>query len=781
MALVSGSVKSLVNGVSQQPAWVRLTSQGEVQENALSSLVEGVTKRPPSEHIARIKSSTFGNAFFHVINRDSNNRFAVVIVDDDLFVYDILTGTQKTVSFPDGKAYLNSASPSTGFACTTINDFTFVINRGFIVQATNAGNTADNSMWVHVKQAFYNCTYGVYVGGTLVASYTTAATGAQPATDFITGELVTALVASLGGGGYTITQFNNVIRVQAPGNAVDTIDATDSQGGSAMVAWSRSIQNFTDLPPSTFDGHVAEVRGGSANSFDSYWVEFDAGQNTWVEIVKPEDRERPNPVTMPYKLVHNADGTFTFAKIEWGWRDSGDAISNPTPTIVGRTINDLYIHRNRLFFLADQQVVGSRPGGENYFELYASTATTLLDSDPIDIGLPSLGPEVPIARHAIGFADDLLIFTNPGQIRLGAAESMTSATVKTTAAASYSASLRAKPVANGQLIHFAIEKGENSGIREGFIDTSTATLSAPEITVHVPSYITGEITHLISAINYDTLFVLADGAPNTVWLYKWYIENDEKKQSAWSSWVFPTGTSVLSGGYMDGSVYLLLERSTGVFIERVRLDSAHVDTGLSFSARLDRKAIVTGTYDAGNDWTTWTIPYDITGLTMVGVYGSSFTGRAGFQMPTLTVVNASAGTVRLAGNWSAGSCIFGVRYTYTYELSTIYLPDDRKPGSFVTEGRLQLKNVIFNYMDTGYFRVSVTVEGRDPITYTFTPNVVGQSLVVGTPQLKTGQFRVPVQGRNTASTIQITSDSHYPCSILSFDWEGEFTMRSRRV
>ncbi len=49
--LVSDSVPSLINGVSQQPPSLRLPSQVGEQINAHSSEVDGLRKRPPLEFL----------------------------------------------------------------------------------------------------------------------------------------------------------------------------------------------------------------------------------------------------------------------------------------------------------------------------------------------------------------------------------------------------------------------------------------------------------------------------------------------------------------------------------------------------------------------------------------------------------------------------------------------------------------------------------------------------------------------------------------------------------
>ena len=44
MSLVSASIPNLINGVSQQPPSLRLKTQAEVQQNGLSTVVEGLRK-----------------------------------------------------------------------------------------------------------------------------------------------------------------------------------------------------------------------------------------------------------------------------------------------------------------------------------------------------------------------------------------------------------------------------------------------------------------------------------------------------------------------------------------------------------------------------------------------------------------------------------------------------------------------------------------------------------------------------------------------------------------
>ena len=102
MTLVSTTIPNLVNGVSQQPYSLRLASQCEVQENAHSSVVEGLRKRPPTRFKAKIRSTPVAenSVYTHIINRDQNERYIVVIQNGGLQVFD-LNGNEKPINTPN--------------------------------------------------------------------------------------------------------------------------------------------------------------------------------------------------------------------------------------------------------------------------------------------------------------------------------------------------------------------------------------------------------------------------------------------------------------------------------------------------------------------------------------------------------------------------------------------------------------------------------------------------------------------------------------------------------
>ena len=130
MGLISQVISGLFNGVSQQPATVRLATQCEEQVNADSSIVNGMGKRAPSEHVV-----VFGNgavapagAFVQMINRDPTEQYVVVMTATDIRVFD-LAGAEKTVSKPNGVSYLGCTTPKAELRMVTIADYSIIVNK----------------------------------------------------------------------------------------------------------------------------------------------------------------------------------------------------------------------------------------------------------------------------------------------------------------------------------------------------------------------------------------------------------------------------------------------------------------------------------------------------------------------------------------------------------------------------------------------------------------------------------------------------------------------------
>ena len=803
MGLVSTAIPNLVNGVSQQPPTMRLASQCEIQDNCYPSVVDGLKKRAPTEHITKVLSGTVGAAHVHMINRDPTERYFVLLKSGVITVFD-LQGNIKTVNVASGLSYLTSSSPTTDFRTVTIEDHTFIVNKTVKVGMSSTLSTKRSpEALVSVKVGNYGQDYIVNVNGTQVASKTTSTTAVTDiATNKIASDLYSQLVSNLGAA-YTVTLSSNTIWIRRVDGADFTISTTDSYSGKALLCVKGQVQRFSDLPAQAPDGFQITIAGDNTSKFDNYYVAFKAtnsggfGDGVWEEWVKPGIQYKLDPATMPHVLVREADGSFTFKEATWGDRVAGDEDLAPNPSFVGWPINDVFLFKNRLGLLSDTNVIMSRSG--ELFEFFPSTVTTILDSDPIDVSSPTA--DVSYLRYALTFNKQLLILSDQAQFILssgvGQGNLLTPKTVALTLTTKYDTSASAVPVGAGKNVFFSTKRGGFAGVREYYMtDTSLASTTvgdsqADDVTAHVPKYIKGTITKMTNSSVEDVLFCMTDADPSKVYIYKYHWNKNEKLQSSWGTFTFDAGTTVLGFGMIDTALYLLMQHSDGVYLEVIYLDPGRFDpyTNVNgqygFVTLLDRRVsdaqCTLVQYNALTNTTSFTLPYAVAGEMQVVTRATSDpTKVAGIA---LTVASQSGNVVSVHGNHSATPVWIGLKYTMQFRFSPFVMRQGQGGGQTVIEdGRLQIRKQLITFAKTGYFQVLVTQQYRDPSVYTYTGRILGAgSSIIGQACIDNGNIRFPILSKSNRVTVDVVNDNHMPCNLLSSEWEGMFVLRSNRV
>ena len=795
MALISSSIPNFVNGVSQQPYTLRLNSQGEVQENGLSTVSQGLKKRPPTKHLKKIQSTPLGNCFIHTINRDLSERYIAVLTNGDLKVYDI-NGVEKTVAFPNGKGYLSAASPSASFSAITVADYTFITNRNVTVSVSGATTpTRPFEALINVKAGNYGKEYKVYINGTLQAEYKTP-TGSVAAdvdnisTDVIAAQLASDLVSNgYSTGNWTTVKNGSIIYIKntASDFSVTTEDGFNSAG---MVAIKGKLQKFSDLPINAYqNGFVVEITGtGSGEAatqpFDSYFVQYEtvnsSGVGVWKECPKPGMTSTIGANTMPHILVRESDGTFTFKQATWKTRLVGDDDSNPFPSFVNRNLQDIFFYRNRLGFLSDEAIIFSEAG--EYFNFMRTTVTQLLDSDPIDVNASHT--KVSILKHAVPFNKQLLLFSEQTQFLIDQGDLLSPKSIGVKVATEFPCNIIAKPVGIGKNVYFAVDKGSNSSFREYFTDLNNQANDAIDITAHVPQYIASGIYKIATAVNEDILVALSTADPSTLYIYKYFFNANEKLQSSWSKWTYGSDSTILNVDFIGSDMYLVINRADGVFLEKATVSLGDIGPSEPYNVHLDRKV------QLGSADVTYSAGYTTINLTNLGYTPSTGT----YQLVVRTHPTLKPGEIltviwdgtnaKVAGNITGGTYTFGRRYVFTYQLSTVVVRTPTAGGGQKadTEGRLQLRKLAFNYDDAGYFKVKVTPAGRETYSYVFSGKVLGQSSgTIGSYSISEGRFVVPIISQNIGTNITLENDSPLPSSFLSADWEGFYTKRSKAI
>lgn len=779
MTLVSSSIPNMVNGVSQQPYTLRLSSQAELQENGLSTVSQGLMKRPPTRFIKRLGDPITGTAFIHTINRDAVEQYEVIITNGNLRVFD-LNGNEKTVAFPEGKAYLNSLDPADSFRAVTVADYTFILNKGVTVEPDPAIVPLRNhEALVVVRSGQYGKTYTIALNNVIKASHTTPnGSVATDAPEIVTTQIAANLSLALTTNGIPNTLAGNVIHIAS--GASFSIITSDGYGDSAMYAIKDKAQRFSALPANgAVNGFTVEVVGDVATTGDNYWVRFVVGESggVWQETVKPGVRKGFKKDTMPWALIREADGTFTFETLDWGERTVGDMDTAPDPSFVGRKISDIFFYRNRLGLLADESVMFSEAG--EFFNFYPTTVAQLLDSDPIDHTVSHT--KVSMLNYAVPFNKELLLFSGQTQFSVETGDLLTGKTMAVKPTTEFECSTKAAPVGVGNNIYFATPKGDYEGIREYYITNITETEDAADVTAHVPKYLPSGVYKIAPALNEDLLCVLTKKERCAAYIYKFYWNNGEKLQSSWSKWVFPETDEILNADFVQSELFLVINRPDGLYLECVNITPGDVSNGEPYTVHLDRKVVVpagTGTFDG--TFTTVPLPWPIDDGEYAAVVATGQPKAAG---TLLEVMNDGFGNGYVKGDHSDCDLIVGRRYAFRYKLSPLLIRTTTQQGQKSdTVGRLQIRKLSVNFSKTGYFQAKVTPFGRDTYTYTYSGKTLGlPSATIGSLEFADGQFSFPVLSQNTTVDIELYSDSPLPCAFLSADWEGFYVRRSKSV
>ena len=210
MAVISRAIPTLLRGISQSSDSLKQPDHADIQDNADSNPVLGLTKRSGFQYVTSLSSSTLGNVHIQTINRDASERYVAVFSNGNVKVFDI-DGTEKTVNKPDGTTYLNTSTPRSVIKTVTIADYTFVVNTS-ITTAMDSTLSSGNitQAVVFINQATSKTTYSVTVDGNTVTDDTT---GDDPlSTDTVATNLKTSLDSALTG--FTIARNGPVLHIK---------------------------------------------------------------------------------------------------------------------------------------------------------------------------------------------------------------------------------------------------------------------------------------------------------------------------------------------------------------------------------------------------------------------------------------------------------------------------------------------------------------------------------------------------------------------------------------
>ena len=484
-----------------------------------------------------------------------------------------------------------------------------------------------------------------------------------------TGNFTSSNVKQIGNGIY-VTRASGTFNVTSP-----TSDL--------LKVMSSEVKNVDDLPDQCKHGYVVKVANSEADE-DDYYVKFFGnndrdGDGVWEECAKPGRNIEFDKGTMPIQLVRQANGTFTVSQATWENADVGDTLTNPNPSFVGKTVNQLVFFRNRLVFLSDENVIMSRPG--EFFNFWSKTATTFTPQDVIDLSCSSEYPA--IVYDGIQVNAGLLLFTKNQQFMLTTdSDILSPETAKLNAVASYNFNEKTNPVSLGTTVAFI----DNANKYTRFFEMSNVLRQGePDVVDQskVISRLLDKDISIVSESRENSAVFFSKKDTDEIYCFRYFNSGDKRLLQAWCTWTL--AGSIQYHCMLDDALFVITRNNNKDQMVKYSLklddnghsvtdtrDTADTSDDYIYRVHLDHSSSVTaasGTYNSATLKTTIPKPNGYENTKQLVAYETD----SGNDLGRYSMVTVNGSNLEIVGDWSNNTFVIGYLYEMDVQIPTIYV------------------------------------------------------------------------------------------------------------
>ena len=469
----------------------------------------------------------------------------------------------------------------------------------------------------------------------------------------------------------------------------------------------------------------------------------------------------------------------------WKPRSVGAADTNPMPSFVGNTIDGISFFKNRIIFTSRQNAICSQAG--DYFNFFASTVITIVDSDPIDISASSLKPIR--FKHLLPVPRGLLLFGDNAQYILETTtEAFAPKTAEINLLSAFSLSDSISPVDIGPSYIFLEEGDKATAIYEMNIgDNIGGKPAVQELTRPIPYYIPAAVNNLKVSQSANTFAILSRQDLKSIYLYR-FFNGGENRISAWFRWVLP-GT-IESFDFDQDIMYVVTKQGSGYVLNTMSLLTETPNQSLLFEGeyldvRLDYFDYnPTLVYKSATDTTRVCFKDGFENTEEQAVLMYLDPAIAGsFEEQTLQY-DASAPTgekyyLEVDGNQTTSKFAIGYKYEATAELPAFYYV--KGEGNKDTVNVPRINRLRINSYNSGPYRALVVSEGRDDFSLSLPQINANYYLADNIPLIRNAESTVPILAKGNQFNFSLIADSPFPTAFTSVTWEGTYNNKGIQV
>jgi len=551
-----------------------------------------------------------------------------------------------------------------------------------------------------------------------------------------------------------------------------------------MRVMQSSVNDVQSLPNQCKNGYIVKVANALRAEEDDYYLKFEGqngkdGSGSWTECALPGITT--TLTNMPLVIQRTAATTFTVKQFTYGTRDVGDTFTNPMPSFVGKRINKVLFFRNRLAFLAGENVITSRPGTLGEPNFFIETALTVSVADPVDISAASMFPSD--LFDGIEINAGLLVFSTNQQFLLASDDTVFNPdTAKLRSIATFNYNEKMAPISLGTTVAYIDNSGKFSRFNEMANSAREGEPNIIEVSKVVPTLLPKNID-LMTNSRENSIVLIGKTGTDEVFGYKYFQAAEKRVQAAWFKWKLNNPLTyhfIINDEYffLDSDYYLqsikLVQTETDPSIVQDNVDFLlHVDNHTTVSGGSFNSATNTTTFSSVGWLNTVTTPnHDLvvidtnTNSARVGRYAKATVSGTSFTLP---------------GNWSGATLTIGYIYPYQVKIPTLYPTkvENGRPTADVNSS-LVLHRVKFHFGKIGLYESTLERVGKNDYTEIYESTELDEYDASDAPYLEEFIQTIPVYEKNTNVEITLKSSHPAPATLRALSWEGDYSPKYYR-